>query len=117
MRFRLALLFVFAFPVIATASDYVLPIAGSVNNFRTDVRIFNPTAADSHLTLTFLPAGNQNNGSTFASSVHVTVPANQNVSYNDVISALFGGPGIAAPYIGSDTLLVLTTRVYPASAS
>src|SRR5258708_23860267 len=109
MRFRLALLFVFAFPVVATASDYVLPIAGSVNNFRTDVRIFNPTAGDSHLTLTFLPAGNQNNGSALASSVHVTPPANHNVSYNDALSALFGASGIGPVYIGSRTLLLLTT--------
>ncbi len=117
MRFRLALLFVFAFPVVAAASDYVLPIAGSVNNFRTDVRIFNPTAGDSHLTLTFLPAGNQNNGSAFASSVHVTVPANQNVSYNDAISALFGASGIGAVYVGSDTVLLITTRIYAQTAS
>lgn len=117
MRFRLALLLVFAFPVAATASGYVLPIAGSVNNFRTDVRIFNPTASDSHLTLVFLPAGNQNNGAAFASPVLVTVPANQNVSYNDAVSSLFGASGIGAVYIGSDTTLLVTTRIYAQTAS
>jgi hypothetical protein len=115
MRFRLALLFVLAFPVVASA-DYVLPIAGSVNNFRTDVRIFNPTSSDSHLVLTFLPAVNQNNQSAFTHSVHVTLPANQEAAYNDAIATLFGASGIGAVYIASDTALLITTRIYAQTA-
>jgi hypothetical protein len=116
MRFRLALLFVLAFPVVASA-DYVLPIAGSVNNFRTDVRIFNPTSSDSHLTLTFLPGGNQDNRSAFAQSVQVTLLANHEAAYNDAIATLFGASGVGGVYIASDTVLLITTRIYAQTAA
>ncbi len=111
MRFRLPLLFLLAFPM-AAAADYVLPIAGSVGNFRTDVRIYNPTNSDSHLSLTFIPVGNQNNVAAFSHSVHVTIPANQEVAYNDAISTLFGASGIGAVYVAADSVLLITTRIY-----
>src|SRR6202171_1408374 len=117
MRFRLALLFVLAFPIAASA-DYVLPIAGSVNNFRTDVRIFNPTSTDSHLLLTFLPVGNVNNGSAFFNPpVRLTIPAKHEAAYNDAISTLFGASGLGAVYVASDTTLLITARIYAQTAA
>jgi hypothetical protein len=117
MRFRFALLFLLAFPLVAAASEYVLPIAGSVSNFRTDVRIFNPTDSDAHLTFVFLPAGNQDNRSAFSQGETGTVPANHEVSYNDVVSTVFGASGIGGIYISSDTVLLITSRIYAQTAT
>jgi hypothetical protein len=116
MRFRLALLFVLAFPITASA-DYVLPIAGSVNNFRTDVHIFNPTSTDSHLSLMFLPVGNVNNGSAFFNPVRLTIPAKHDAAYNNAISTLFGASGLGAVYVASDTTLLITARIYARTAA
>lgn len=118
MRFRFSLLLVLAFPIVASATEYVLPIAGSVGNFRTDVRIFNPTSSDSHLSLFFLPAGNLNNdGAFFQPPVQVTVPSKHEAAYNDAISTLFGASGLGAVYISSDTTLLITARIYAQTAA
>jgi hypothetical protein len=117
MRLRFALLFVLAFPLAAAASEYVLPIAGSVSNFRTDVRVYNPTDSDAHLTFVFLPSGNQDNRSAFSQGVTATVPANHEVSYNDVVSTVFGASGIGGIFIDSDTVLLITARIYAQTAT
>lgn len=112
MRLRLALLCLLAFPVAASADSYYLTIAGSVGAFRTDVRIFNPSSADSNVSLTFVPVGNQNNGAAFQNSVHKVIPAGQEVAYNDAVASIFGTTGLGAISIDADTPLLITSRIY-----
>lgn len=117
MRLHLALLCLLAFPVVAAADSYYLPIAGSVGVFRTDVRIFNPSASDSNVTLFFVPAGNQNNGAAFANGVHLTIPKGQEKAYDDAVTTIFGATGIGAIDIEADTVLLITTRIYAQTAA
>src|SRR5258708_33276256 len=96
MRLRLALLCLLAFPIAASADSYYLTIAGSVGSFRTDVRIFNPASADSNVSLTFVPVGNQNNGAGFLNSVHKVIPKGQGVAYDDAVATIFATTGLGA---------------------
>jgi hypothetical protein len=112
MRLRLIFLALLAFPLAAVADSYYLPIAGSVGSFRTDVRIFNPSTSDSHVTLTFVPVGTSNSSNTFAGGVHVTIPKGTEVAYNDVVSTVLQSTGLGAIYIDADTVLLATERVY-----
>jgi hypothetical protein len=117
MRLRLALLCLLAFPIAASADSYYLTIAGSVGSFRTDVRIFNPSSADSNVSLTFVPVGNQNNGAAFLNSVHKVIPKGQGVAYDDAVATIFGTTGLGAISISADTPLLITSRIYAQTSS
>jgi hypothetical protein len=117
MRLSLALFCLLAIPVVASADEYYLPIAGSVGSFRTDVRMFNPAAVDSNLTLTFLPVGNQDSGAPFLHSVHKTIPAGKVAAYDDAVATIFATTGLGAIYISADTPLLITTRIYAQTSS
>jgi len=117
MRLRLALLCLLAFPIVASADSYYLTIAGSVGSFRTDVRIFNPSSADSNVSLVFVPVGNQNNGAAFANIVHKVIPKGQGVAYDDAVATIFGKTGLGAISIDADTPLIVTSRIYAQTAS
>jgi hypothetical protein len=117
MRLRLVLLCLLAFPIVALADSYYLTIAGSVGSFRTDVRIFNPSSSDSNVSLVFVPAMNQNNGSAFANAVHKVIPKGQGAAYDDVVASLFGATGLGAISINADTPLIVTSRIYSQTAN
>jgi len=117
MRLRLVLLCLLAFPIVASADSYYLTIAGSIGSFRTDVRIFNPSSSDSNVSLVFVPAANQNNGSAFANAVHKVVPKGQGVAYDDAVASIFGATGLGAISISADTPLIVTSRIYSQTAN
>jgi hypothetical protein len=116
MRLRLALLALLAFPFTALADSYYLPIAGSVGNFRTDIRIFNPTNTDSNVRLFFLPVG-KNNSSVFLNGIQKVIPKGTGLVYDDAVASIFGATGLGAIYIDADTVLLATSRIYAQTAS
>lgn len=102
----------------ALAGDSYLPIAGSVGNFRTDVRIFNPsTSNDISVAATFLPAGNQNNSGRFSTAVTLTIPKLQMAVYNDAVASIFSASGLGAIYLTSNDAFFATTRIYAQTAT
>ena len=110
-RSVIALSLVFATPLLA--KDIYFPIAGSTSslgNFRTDVRIFNPSSTkDITISAFLLPVGNKNNSTVVARSV--TVPKRSMTVLNDVIAAL-GGSDLNAIRLSSADDFVATERVY-----
>ena len=95
------------------AKDVYFPIAGSTSslgNFKTDVRLFNPSSTkDITVTAFLLPIGNKNN--TTASSRQLTVPKRGMMILNDVITQL-GGTDLNALRFTSSDDFVATERVY-----
>ncbi|MEA2570275.1 MAG: hypothetical protein QOI24_2276 [Acidobacteriota bacterium] len=98
------------------ASDVFLPIAGSVGNFRTDVRIFNPSASkDVAVTARFLPVGNIDNSARFetqSTAVVLTIPKRQSAVYNDAVASIFSATGLGAIYLTSPNPIIVTSRIY-----
>lgn len=94
------------------AKDVYLSIGGSVGNFRTDARIFNPSfTKDITVTAQYLPAGNVDN-SGVAPKV-ITVPKRSMAVYDDVVQSLFGGgPALGAVRLTSDDDFVASQRIY-----
>jgi plastocyanin len=113
MRFR-QLLLISAFTLFATnafAKDVYLSIAGTVSNFRTDARIFNPsTTKDITVKAYFLPVGLGDNSA--ATPVNVTVPKRTQKVLDDVVSTVFSVTGIGAIRLQCDDDFVATSRIY-----
>lgn len=113
MRARLpfvAVMLLFATPLFA--KDVYLSIGGSVGNFRTDARIFNPSF-EKTITVTgrYLPAGNLDNSA--IAPVTVTIAPRTMAIYNDVVQSLFGGgPALGGVRLTSDDDFVATQRIY-----
>jgi plastocyanin len=113
MRVRpvsVVMLLLFAAPLFA--KDVYLSIGGSVGNFRTDARIFNPSF-DKDITITarYLPAGNADNSGVGTKSI--TVPKRSMAIYDDVVQSLFGGgPPLGAVRLTSDDDFVAMQRIY-----
>jgi hypothetical protein len=110
-----------SFATSAFAKDAFLVIGGSVSNFRTDMRVFNPsTTKDIQIQATLLPvnvavpnpADNRN-----AQSVTINVPKRQMVTYDDVVSTLFSASGLGAIHLKSADDFVATQRIYAIQAS
>jgi hypothetical protein len=76
-RRSLAVVFaILIFTSSAFAKDVYLSITGTVGNFRTDARIFNPSGTkDITIVASFLPVGNVNNNG--VSSTTITIPKRQ----------------------------------------
>lgn len=113
MRARLGLLVVLlVFTTSGFAKDVYLSIGGSVGNFRTDARIFNPSfTKDIAVTARYLPAGNVDNSG--ISSRTITVAKRSMAVYDDVVQSLFGGgPALGAVRLTSDDDFVATQRIY-----
>lgn len=94
------------------AKDVYLSVGGSVGNFRTDARIWNP-AFDKDITVVarYLPAGNTDNSGVATKSI--TVPKRSMAIYDDVVQSLFGGgPALGAVRLTSDDDFVATQRIY-----
>lgn len=94
------------------AKEVYLSIGGSVGNFRTDARIFNPSfTKDITITARYLPAGNSNNSG--VASKTITVAKRSMVVYDDVVQSLFGGgAALGAIRLTSDDDFVASQRIY-----
>lgn len=93
------------------AGERLLPVAGSVGAFRTDVRVFNPSrtsaiTVDAYL----LSLANSDNRGRFP--VSFVVNPREQKAFDDVISSLFGGSGIAAIRFVSGDPFSVTARIY-----
>jgi hypothetical protein len=105
---------------LVMAGDTYLPIAGSVGNFRTDVRVFNPsTTKDIEVTARFLPAGNQDNLERFGAdhAVTRTIPSLQMAVFDNVVTSLFAESGLGAIYLTSPDPYFTTARIYAQTAT
>lgn len=110
-RFSFVVLSLF-FVSTLSAKDIYLSVGGSVGNFRTDARIFNPSF-DKDITITarYLPAGNVDNAGIEPKTI--TVAKRSMAVYNDVVQSLFGGgPALGAVRLTSDDDFVATQRIY-----
>jgi len=95
----------------AAAKDVYLSIAGSVLNFHTDARIWNPSSSK-YITVSayFLPVGKDNSA---AVPVQITIPKRSMKSYDDVVNVLFGGStSLGGIRLTSSDDFVATSRIY-----
>lgn len=118
MTRRLTLfVFLLIFATSAFGKDVYLSIGGSVGNFRTDARIFNPSfTKDITIAARYLPAGNGDNSGVNAKNI--TVPKRTMVVYDDVVQSLFGGgAALGAIRLTSDDDFVATQRIYADESS
>ena len=100
----------------AFGKDAFLVIGGSVSNFRTDMRIFNPSSTkDIQVQATLLPVNiNVPNPADNRQALPVTinVPKRQMVAYNDVVQGLFNTTSLGAIHLKSADDFVATQRIY-----
>lgn len=98
-------------PTSLFAKDVYLSIAGTVNNFHTDARVFNPSfTKDIEISATFLPVGNaDNNGRT---PVTISVPRRQMKVLDDVVTGVFNAAGLGAIRLTSADDFEATARIY-----
>ena len=95
--------------------DLYLSIGGSVNGFRTDMRIFNPsTTKDIQIQAFLLPLGNVDNSGVQPRTI--TVPKRSMAVYDDVVSSLFGASGLGGIHLNSTDGFIATQRVYSTAA-
>ncbi len=116
----------FAFILVASfgsplfARDWIVPAAahapGAANtNWRSDLRIVNPSGSPADVRIDLLPQGSNN--STRSPSENVTVPAQGQLSLVDVLASKFSFSGNAALYVSSgEQSLVITSRTYNEAA-
>jgi hypothetical protein len=119
MRSALLVLFTLL-TTTAGAKDVYLTIGGSVTGgsgqFRTDMRLFNPSPTKDIIVQAYLlPADNNDNSG--AQQKFVTVPKRTMLIYDDVVSSLFNASGLAAIRLRSDDDFVATQRIYQVSTS
>jgi len=115
MRRLLALCLTVCCTTSLLAKDVYLSIAGTVNNFRTDARIFNPSSTkDITVQAYFLPVGNTDNSS--AQPVSITVPKRTQKVLDDVVTAVFNTSGIGAIRLSCADDFVATSRIYAQTA-
>jgi plastocyanin len=115
---RTALIFIslLIFASNAFAKDEYVSIAGTVNNFRTDVRLLNPSFdKDIVVHATFLPIGNADN--TSRTSVDINVPKRQMKILDDVVAAVFSTTGLGGIRFSSDDDFEVTSRIYATVAT
>jgi plastocyanin len=103
-------------PLTLAAKEVMLPIAGSVGVFRTDMRILNPSFEnDITITATFYP------GKGFEPTIdpagppvvrEITIPKRQMAIYDDVVTTLFSASGLGAIRLSSEEEFFATQRIY-----
>lgn len=111
MRVKPALLF---FLVVlasnAFALDRWIPIAGTVGNFRTDSRVFNPSfEKDIQVQATLIRVGD---GSQKVGPVTFTVRKREMKVFDDVVASLFTTDGLGAIVLHSDDDFLATSRIF-----
>src|SRR5258708_11313583 len=119
MRLRpfLLILVLSAFATNVFAKEVFLSIAGTVSNFHTDARIFNPASPkDIVVKAYFLPAGVGTNNSG-VTSVDVNVPKRSMKVLDDVVTAVFSAPGVGGIRLTCDDDFVATSRIFAATAT
>ncbi len=116
MKRALLLCALMSVAVSAFGKDAFLVIGGSVSNFRTDMRIFNPsTTKDIQIQATLLPVnvGVSNPADNrLAQPVTINVPRRQMVTYDDVVKSLFNAGTLGAIHLKSADDFVATQRIY-----
>jgi len=113
MRSRLSLLVcALLFATSIFGKDVYLSVGGSVGNFRTDARIFNPSfTKDIIITARYLPSGNGDNSG--VATTTVVVAKRTMAVYDDVVQSLFGGGApLGAVRLTCDDDFVATQRIY-----
>ncbi len=123
-RSRLALLavaLITAVSMTATAAQWMVAAAAhtpgvSNTNWRTDLRLVNPSITSATATVYLLPQGSNN--ASRATKVVVTVPSAGQLAMTDVLDSKFSFSGSAALMIEStEPSLVVTSRTYNQSAN
>ena len=98
------------------AKDVYLPIVGNPGNFKTDVRLINPSSTtDIVVNAIFLPAGQDN---TAATSVTMTVPKRSMVVRDDAVRTIFGvndANALGAIKLTSPDNFIASMRIYTAA--
>lgn len=120
MRLRLTLFLAFVlFATNLMAGDRWIPIAGTVSNFRTDTRVFNPSGEkDIEVSAYFLPVGALNNNERIAGTpVKFTVAKRSMKVLDDVVTLLFSTTGIGAILLTSPDEFAATSRIYATVAA
>src|SRR5213592_3050273 len=117
MRFRLfSISALFFFATAVFAKDVYLSIGGSVNNFRTDMRIFNPSSTkDIQVQAYLLPIGGVDNSGVQPKTI--TVPKRQQMVFDDVVTSLFQSSGLAGIRLSSSDDFVATQRIYAGTSA
>lgn len=110
----------------AFAKDVWLTIGGSVGNFRTDTRIFNPSnSKDITVQAILFPAGSPSGHPDNAPSLEwaartrtITIPRRAMVAYDDIVTTLFQTSGLAGILLTTDEdEFEATQRIYAAEAA
>jgi plastocyanin len=110
------ILVILSFASVGLAKDVYLSVGGSVGNFHTDARVFNPsTTKDIQIQAYFLPAGNTANDSVQPQTI--TVPKRQMAVFDDIVSSLFHASGLGAVRFSCSDDFVATQRIYAQLAS
>jgi plastocyanin len=113
MRRRIAVTVAFLFLTFgAAAKDIYLSVGGSVGNFRTDARIWNPSF-DKEITITarYIAAGNVADAAVVTKTI--TVGKRTMAVYDDVVQSLFGGgAALGAVRLTSDDDFIASQRIY-----
>src|SRR6266446_9597 len=116
LRFLLLISALSLFATNAFAKDVFLSIAGTVSNFHTDARIFNPSGTkDITVQAYFLPVGLGNNSG--AQPVAINIPKRSMKVLDDVVTAVFSTSGIGAIRLSCDDDFVATSRIYAVVSS
>jgi hypothetical protein len=112
MRFTVAMILSFL-ALDAFAGDAWLPIAGSVNNFRTDARILNTSGEDIEVSAYFLPTDVTDNVVRIsAPPVKIAVPKRSMKVLDDVVTTVFGTTGIGAILFTAPQRFEASSRIY-----
>ena len=116
MKRALLLCACLSFSLSAFGRDAFLVIGGSVRNFRTDLRVFNPSQTkDIQIQATFLPvnvAVSSPGDNRQAQPLTINVPKRQMVTYDDVVQTLFNASTLGAIHLKSADDFVATQRIY-----
>jgi plastocyanin len=107
-------LFLLSFATIGFSKDVFLSIGGSVGNFRTDLRLFNPSSTkDIQVQAYLLAVGGVDNSAVQPKTI--TVPKRQMMVFDDVLTSLFQASGLAGIRLSSSDDFLATQRIYAAT--
>lgn len=99
----------------ALAVDRWIPISGTVGNFSTDSRVFNPSFdKDIQIQATLIKVGD---GTTKVGPVTFTVAKREMKVFDNVVAALFNTDGLGAIVLTSDDEFVATSRIFATVAT
>ncbi|HEX6161532.1 MAG TPA: hypothetical protein VF111_15255 [Thermoanaerobaculia bacterium] len=98
-----------------SAAERWIPIAGTVSNFRTDSRIFNPSFdkdIEVQATLVRLGDGTQKVG-----PITITIKKREMKAFDDVVASVFSTDGLGAIVLRSNDEFLATSRIYATVAT